>query len=360
MVMGISAIAAIAAPPDLVRSVDPASQALDFPDPVPPPTDEQRQPVLDFSDLTGLWPEDIVEVAPGDTDPATPDQALEGTSPLLTQGASDVDVYSGTTTPAEHIAMIHTDEVNRVNDAGKWRDIKLDLDPEGKGWSWTDPAGTRTSFPVTLSNETPVTVETPEGSFSIAPSGGQSEAKATDDVVTYANAFGNADISYGATLGGAQERIVLHQAPSDPAFTFAASTKGLTLVPNHYGGIDVMSADQIVATLPAPVAYDSAEEMTSSTGTFELIEDGDGAWQLTMRFDPTYLESAVYPVVIDPTWDDSPNRDGYTNGASPSTSYESNDFLQVDSNKRSYLKFDTSSISQAEILIYNASLFVYP
>ncbi len=360
MVMGISAIAALAAPPDPVRSVDPASQALDFPDPVPPPTDEQRQPVLDFSDLTGLWPEDIVEVAPGDTDPATPDQALEGTSPLLTQGASDVDVYSGTTTPAEHIAMIHTDEVNRVNDAGKWRDIKLDLDPEGKGWSWTDPAGIRTSFPVALSNETPVTVETPEGSFSIAPSDGQSAAKATDDVVSYANAFGNADISYGATLGGVQERIVLHQAPSDPAFTFSASTKGLTLVPNLYGGIDVMSADQIVATLPAPVAYDSSEEMTSSTGAFELIEDGDDTWQLTMRFDPTYLASAAYPVVIDPTWDDSPNRDGYTNGASPSTSYESNDFLQVDSNKRSYLKFDTSSISQAEILIYNASLFVYP
>jgi hypothetical protein len=194
--------------PDGVRSVDPASRPFELPDPVPPPTDEDRRPVLDLSDLEGIWPEDVVEVVPGVRNPGSPDEALAGTDAILDRGAADTDIYSGTGTSSSHVAIVHTDDVNRL-DAGKWRDIKLDLDQIDGGWSWTDPKGAMTSFPATLSAASPVVVTTSTGEFSLAPASGQSAGTADGRLVTYPGAFGSGEVQYAPTLGGVQERIAV-------------------------------------------------------------------------------------------------------------------------------------------------------
>ena len=360
LIIAIPTLPAIAAAGDEIESVDPASDPIATPDPVPPPTDEQRQPVLDFSDLEGLWPQDVEIVTPGEVDPATPDEALADAALLETEGTADTDIYADGSSDSSHIAVIQTDDVNKQTQAGAWRDIKLDLDPEGKGWSWTDPSGVITSFPAALSDATPVTIAADAGTLSIAPVASESKGSEDASTVRYVNVFAGADITYTASLGGVQERVVLSEPLAGPSLDFTLTTDGLTLASNLYDGIDVMAGDEVVATLPAPVAYDSSEEIASSTGTYTLTQTDKVTYDLTMIFDEEFLKTATYPVIIDPTWNDAPNRDGYTNGASPGTSYESNDYLQVDSNKRSYLKFDTSALSQSGVLIYDATLFAFP
>ena len=225
----IPTLTLLAAPADGVASVDPASATVAVPAPVPPPTQEQRLPVMDLSDVEGIWPADVTEVVPGAVDPGSPDQALADATPLPSEGAADVDAYAVTGTPSEHIALIHPDDVNHLTSSGAWRDIKLQLSPDGKGWSWTDPTGTVTTFPASVGSASPVTIATSSGTLSIAPSAGQAPGAATSDTVTYSGAFTGADLAYVVTLGGVQERILLAAAPaSSGTFTFTASTTGLS------------------------------------------------------------------------------------------------------------------------------------
>jgi YD repeat-containing protein len=179
--------------------------------------------------------------------------------------------------------------------------------------------------------------------------------------VTYAGAFAGADLVYTLAPGGLQERIVLARPTDTSLFGFVATATDLKLVPNEVGAIDVLDPEGLaVATLPTPVAYDASPDPIASTGTVTLTDHADGGFGLDIAVDPEFLVSASYPVVIDPAWNDAPNRDGYTNQSSPGTSYESNDYLQADSGKRTYIRFNTDSIETDELIVYDAQLMMYP
>jgi hypothetical protein len=111
----------------------------------------------------------------------------------------------------------------------------------------------------------------------------------------------------------------------------------------------------LVAQLPAPIAYDSSAERSVQAGSFSLTDTS-----LIASIDPEWLNVATYPVVIDPSWNATTSRDGYTNQSTSGTSYESADWLQVDSGKRIYLNFNTNAIEGAGVLVYDAQLFLYP
>ncbi len=366
VVSSLASIPATAAGVDIeigeVKSVDPASRPFEVPPATEAPTDEQRMPVLDLADLEGIWPDEAVEVAPAPIDPETPEQALEGTKLVPSEGSGSVDVYGVGPDDSTHVAVIYPEDVNKLQADGEWRDIKVLLAKDADGWRWATPAGASALLPSDLSTETPVTFTVGDGELRLSPTGGAAPGKADETSVTYPNVFPQgADLRYTATLGGLVEHIVLPREPSTSTFSFDIATKGLTLAVNEHGGIDVVDATEaIVAVFPAAVAYDSSEEPLSATGSYTLTETGDGAWQLGVTIDPEFLKTATYPVEIDPTWDDASNRDGYTNQSSAGTSYESDQYLQVDSGKRSYLRFQTGAIDDFDLVVYDATMFLYP
>jgi hypothetical protein len=345
-----------------VASVDPLHDAYELPAPTEPPTAEQRLPVLDLSDLEGLWPHDVEEIAPALLDPESPDDALDGMKLLPTEGAADADVYGVGENDASHVAILYPEDVNKLRADGEWRDIKVQLTPADDGWRWSTLGGTTTLLPTELSSQSPVTFSLPQGELRMSPASGKAPAEADETTVTYANAFSEgADLRYTATLGSIVEHIVLPRPSSTSSFAFSIEADGLDLVPNDHGGIDVIDrSGDVVANLPAPVAYDGAEEPLSSTGTYALTKLAGSSWRLAIEMDPGFLKTATYPVEIDPTWNDTANRDGYTNQASPNTSYESNQYLQVDSNKRSYVRFQTGAIDEFDLVVYDATMFLYP
>ncbi len=343
-----------------VEAVDPANEPYPLPDPPPPLTDEQRLPVLDLSDIEGLWPEDIVEIVPGKTDPVSPTDAVAGEEPLLDEGGANLDAFGFGPDDTNHIALVYPSDVNELKANGEWKDIAITLTPTADGWTWAD-VETTTTFPAKLSTGSPVSFATAKGTLTMAPADAVStEAQLSGLTLTYPGASGGGDLLYTPLLGGVQEQIVLTAPPVSPTFSFALTTTGLTLAPNAFGGIDVLAGTDVVARLPAPVAYDAAPEPVSSTGTYLLTETAPGAYTLDIQIDRAYLAGAAYPVTIDPTWNDVSSRDTYTSSANPSTEYESNTLLQVDQGKRIYLDFQTANIHRAERLVYDATLFLYP
>lgn len=69
--------------PASLQGVDPALAPYVKPAPIEPLTAEERLPVIDLSELPGLWPKDVVEAVPGKLDPVSPSDAVKGAK-LLT------------------------------------------------------------------------------------------------------------------------------------------------------------------------------------------------------------------------------------------------------------------------------------
>jgi RHS repeat-associated protein len=357
------------------EGVDPANEPYAKPAPFDPPTAKERLPVIDLSELPGLWPEDVVEAFPAKRDPMSPGEATEGTELLPKEGDATTDVYGTGDASAEHVALIGAEPRNTLDANGNWVDADPSLEAVAGGWTWTDATGVRFTFPAELSAATPVRVETGDRMLAIVPSGlapsetdesGSSSAGvagvADGTSVTYPGAVGGHDLVYIVTPLGVQEQIVLSKAPQDPTFRFTVTTEGLSLAHNPYGGLNVTATDgEDVGTIPAAVAYDSSKEIASSTAAFEL-KPLDGATELALGFDPSFFESATYPVVVDPVYnhDLSPHRDGYVQQSTPSTNYESDIYLKVDSGQRTFLRFDMAGVANNDRLVYDASLFLYP
>lgn len=129
-------IAGAAGITDTTQAVDLADAPLTLAPPPPLLTEEQRRPVLDFSDIEGLWPEDIVEVTPGPVQVTSPQDAIAGATALPAEGGPSVDVYAAGPDDTAHLALVDTADENKLNTAGNWKDIKVALTPDPSGWSW--------------------------------------------------------------------------------------------------------------------------------------------------------------------------------------------------------------------------------
>ena len=188
-------------------------------------------------------------------------------------------------------------------------------------------------------------------------------AVVTDTSVTYPGAVDGNDLVYTITPSGVLEQVVVKKAPAESTFRFSISTKGLSLTPNAYGGLEVVGEKgDPLGTISSSVAYDSSADAASDTAKYDLSVRADGSYDLGLAFDPGYFKTATYPVVIDPVLNQqvSPHRDGYVQQSTPTTNYESNVNLKVGSGLRSFLRFDMTNFSQSGRIVYDASLFLYP
>jgi RHS repeat-associated protein len=343
-----------------VSGADPVAHTK--PAPIEPPTAEQRLPVVDLSDLPGLWPEDVVEAFPGKIDPLSPGDATEGAELLPTKGDATTDVYATGDGSGEHLALVQVEPHKELDPDGNWKETELAFETISDGWRYTDLSGLAFTFPKVLSMETPVVFEAGSGSMTSSPET-TSEAVVEGTSITYPGAAGGNDLVYRATHLGVQEQIVLAKAPEDATFRFVVTTKGLSLALNPYGGVDMTRADgKPLGTIPAAVADDSSPDIASDTATYELTPLAEGATELAFVFDPGFFEKATYPVVVDPApiQQVSPHRDGYVDQSHATTNYESNVNLKVGSGLRSFLRFDISAFSNGDRIVYDASLLMSP
>ncbi len=123
---------------------------------------------------------------------------------------------------------------------------------------------------------------------------------------TYEDPQGAVAITYAGLANGLKEDIELGNSSQPSTFTFLLNaSSGLTPALTEAGDLEFRDVDdQLVATLPAPLMYDSAPEhpATSRAIHYELEPAAEG-WRLKVEADRDWLTQPerVWPVHLDPS-----------------------------------------------------------
>ena len=186
-----------------------------------------------------------------------------------------------------------------------------------------------------------------------------------------------------ANAHGAKSFFVWRTAPADPSISYVVDAPGLVLAPQDDGSIALQDADgTAVARIPTPYAVDSTADERAGSGRFtdavRLALGADGR-TVTVSVDPTWLETAVYPVYVDPStgwvYNTGTNTYGDAHVASGYPTHNYDDYQRPDSpyyhelwngtdpsgiagTTHDYLKWSLSTI--ANVTVDSASLRLYP
>ena len=158
-------------------------------------------------------------------------------------------------------------------------------------------------------------------------------------VADYPGIVPGVDLRVIANAHGAKSFFIWHAVPADPTLRYVVDAPGLTLVPRADGSIALVDAtDTPIAAIPRPYAVDSTPDAFAGggryTGAVSLVLGADGR-TVTVRVDPAWLASAVYPVYVDPSTGWVANAgsnsygDAHTASAFPTTNFD--DYQRPDS-----------------------------
>ncbi|MBI3647478.1 MAG: hypothetical protein HY240_01735, partial [Actinobacteria bacterium] len=357
---GLSQIVEPPALASVTQDVSLGATSLVLPASPSPLTDVQRMPVMAPVNPDGI-PADSPRVVPGKVNPTSPAQAVAGAQQRPFEGSQAMNAFAQTPASGTHIALVYAGQANEQAAGGKWKSVALGLTATTGGWTATND-GISVFFPATLSVNAPITTTLPQGSVAIAPVGVSATGSSDGITLTYANALPSVDLVYRAIPGGYQEQVVFKDSSASSKISYAISASGLTLSRSGGGGLDVLASGTAVGWIPAPIAYDSSPEPVGSVPATSFVDLGGGSYTLGLALDASFMSSATYPVILDPSPNKTfnPSRDGYTDQANPDTSYEGSGYLKVDSGKNSFLRFDISAIQKDNRLVYDSTLFLYP
>ncbi|HEX5016213.1 MAG TPA: DUF6531 domain-containing protein [Actinomycetes bacterium] len=133
------------------------------------------------------------------------------------------------------------------------------------------------------------------------------ERNETDhDVVTYRNAWPNADLRITSKSGLVKEEIVLRAADAPRTFRFLVDPDGLDVEATERG-IEFSDGKDVVALIPNGLVYEENEEGSAgpaqSSARFAVASRDDGKVIVAVAADPEWLADPArkYPIVIDPT-----------------------------------------------------------
>ena len=200
-------------------------------------------------------------------------------------------------------------------------------------------------------------------------------SESSDDLtVSYPGILTDTTLELASQDSGVKESLVLSSADAPSSWTFNLDESGVTLEDSSTGGWELVdSSGNVVATLPAPYAYDAAGAQTNAvTYTLNTV---NGAQELTMSLDSSWLaaSSRSFPVTVDPSVsvsyagseDSATVEDSTSNTSASSTNYGTSDHLQVglssDSTSyyESYLNFPAAQVSDTGWHITAASLTAF-
>jgi RHS repeat-associated protein len=350
----------------------PTLQLLPPGEPLPPPPDADREEVPGWTPDGPLDP----PVAEPPKIEGTPEEIIanltDGVS-SLTENGTVYDVNG-----AGHLAAVYAQPINYQDAEGTWQPISTDLVSDGKGGVVNEANAFTTTFPDSLSSTDPIEMAMASGSITLVPTGmdGAKESeKVADDELSY-DLDPGLTLSYTTTALGFREVATLAANPGkDFSLSFDLSSKDLSFKQDSESGeITILDASgTVVATLPGPVAWDSSTdpktgEPAYGAATSTLKDNGGGSYTLTTTVDQKFLDDATYPVMVDPTTVQSnPNRDGWVNSGTPSTSYETDTQLRAGSYSGTsrytfvqfYLNHDDLN-PRANRIVYDATLEMWP
>lgn len=121
--------------------------------------------------------------------------------------------------------------------------------------------------------------------------------------VVYSETFDeNTDIVITPTSSGVKEDIVLYAIPEVTEYSYELTVENAVPVLRRDGNlyfVDLQKGMQ-VAAMPIPSMCDSTPETGPMDIPVTLVKTGENTYIYTLYPDRTFLENAVYPVVIDP------------------------------------------------------------
>lgn len=122
--------------------------------------------------------------------------------------------------------------------------------------------------------------------------------------VKYTNILNDTDIEYILRGNDVKENITVKAAKDSYTYSFRIRVNGAALVLKEDGSIDVVKGDETVKTIPTAFMTDAAGAYSVDVET-TLVSESDGVYMLTVTADKTWVDSAQFPVTIDPQLNDT-------------------------------------------------------
>ena len=124
--------------------------------------------------------------------------------------------------------------------------------------------------------------------------------------------YENADINITPVSSGIKEDIVLNSKPQKSEFSYELTIENMIPLLRKDGNVYFVDLNKnvVVGIIAAPVMHDSSIDWEYSEDiSVELKQTGENTYIYTLKPNKSYLEKAVYPVIIDPTFNviDHPN-----------------------------------------------------
>lgn len=197
--------------------------------------------------------------------------------------------------------------VNYRDDEGKWQAIEEGLEPQPDGSGLENGAN---SFDLSLPErlgEAPIRLTLGDKWVAVRLLGQDSQpAELEGEAASYEASSPDTSFEFTTLGDGLKENIVLAGPSAPRRFRFElTASEGVTPTLTPEGALEFRDeSGEVVSTLPAPIMLDSSPETNASTDAhYELEEDGEGEWVLTVDADSEWLDrpDLTYPVRVDPT-----------------------------------------------------------
>ena len=123
--------------------------------------------------------------------------------------------------------------------------------------------------------------------------------------IVYSNANESIEYRYQSLTNGVKESIVLNEKPDTNVFEFAMDIPGMeAVVSEETNEIHLKDAEskEVLAVVAPPNIISGTDIPDYDHVEYELTEKSEGSYRLDVVVDNEYLENAMYPITIDPTY----------------------------------------------------------
>ncbi len=198
----------------------------------------------------------------------------------------------------------------------------------------------------------------------------ESAGNVDKNTIVYRNIKPGVDLKYEVLSERVKESLVLNRYPGNNTFTFVFSSKGISYEKGENGTLWFKSAatGEKMFYFSKPFAEDSKGEINDQLITdIKKSTSGD---QYIITVSDSWLKTAKYPVVIDPTIEiyvqpsDASSQDTYVSSTNPTTPYNNLLYLHAGNHPtygttRSFIKFRNLPSLRPSAKITEAYLGVY-
>lgn len=198
----------------------------------------------------------------------------------------------------------------------------------------------------------------------------QEKGIVNQNTIEYKDIRSGIDLKYRVLSDRVKEYLILNQYPENNIFSFTLVSKGIFYEKDSDGKIWFKNADtgEILFSFSQPFAEDSKGEIYNQL--LVDLKEGTSSNEYSITVSDSWLKTAQYPVIIDPTIETSiqpsatASQDTYVSSTNPSTNYAALLYLHAGNHPtygitRSFIKFRNLPSLRPSAKITEAYLGVY-